>query len=592
MDFPTVWSLDEIVEGGIEGDSFQQLLDSLSSRVVLAIATSDSLPSISADIIAWRDALMTLVGLGQEATELAIFAHGHAAADTSNRSALMAVGQITDLSTKLERAWVPIGHNIAFCSEDEFGTLCRTEELIEMVPSFERTRRNRKLLMSQDRETLATELARDGIHGWGQLYDRVSGQLTVELDDGSIIGVSQAQNMMGSSDPAARAEAFQGYQKSWKGVEVQTAEVLGHIVGTRQTINDIRGVDEIEDSLSQNHLSRETLDAMMVAIKRARPLLTKYLKAKAAWFGLDALPWQDVNAPLGAGGSQSLKEGVSFVLEHFGSYHPDLRAFAEKALKSGWVETEDRSSKRPGGWCARLPLQRESRIFMTHGGTFSSTVTLAHELGHAFHNEVTKDIHPSKRDIPSTLAETASVFAESLVRDAALKAADSSEVRLEMLDARLRAAVAFLMNIPSRFAFERALYPLRKAGGFDPNTLSSIVVEAQREAYGDALGSWDETFWSSKLHFYISEFGFYNYPYSFGYLFAQLVYTQVLKAGEGGHQQLVELLRRTGYEDAEPLAQATLGVDLTDPETWWLAIAPLERDLEQWLEEAAKATRS
>ena len=161
-----------------------------------------------------------------------------------------------------------------------------------------------------------------------------------------------------------------------------------------------------------------------------------------------------------------------------------------------------------------------------------------------------------------------------------------------MLDARLRAAVAFLMNIPSRFAFERALYPLRKEGGFDPNTLSKIMVEVQRESYGDALGSWDETFWSSKLHFYISEFGFYNYPYAFGYLFAQLVYTQVLKAGEAGHNQLVELLKRTGYEDAEPLAQATLGVDLTDPETWWLAIAPLERDLEQWLEEAAKSTRS
>ena len=334
------------------------------------------------------------------------------------------------------------------------------------------------------------------------------------------------------------------------------------------------------DSLERNRLDKESLDAMLEASRRARPLLVRALHAKARALGKERLSTADLSAPVGETGAMDWSVARSMVETHFAAYHPELGAFARRAFAERWVEAEDRDNKRPGAWCGSLNTPRgASRIFMTYGGTFRSTVTLAHELGHGFHNHVLADVHPARRHVPSTLAETASIFAESLLRDAALEAADTLDSRLAMLDARLSAGVSFLMNLPFRYELERALYELRAKGMLDPAEVSARCVDLQREWYGDALSAWDETFWSSKLHFYISHFAFYNYPYTFGYLFATLVYRRFRPQGAAGYDAYVALLQKTGFARAEPLAQEALGLDLHDPDAWWEAIAPLEEDL-------------
>jgi oligoendopeptidase F len=338
-------------------------------------------------------------------------------------------------------------------------------------------------------------------------------------------------------------------------------------------------------------MTRTTLDAMHEAIKMFRVELLPYLSGKAQRLGLDKLGWQDLRAPIhGATVSHSWDDSVSFVLTHFKSAQEPLYQLAKNAFEQSWVEAEDRPDKRAGGWCTSIPKVRQSRIFMTHGGSFNSTVTLAHELGHAYHNSVLWDIPVTNRRVPMTLAETASVFAENVVRDAALNSAKTPGERLGMLDARLRSAVSFLMDIPTRFDFECGLYDLRAQGELNPDDLDALMLSAQKENFCDSLGDWNPTFWSSKLHFFMSRRSFYNFPYSFGYLFSSLVYAMAKTEGAGFQSRYVRLLQETGWRNAEDIARDHLGLDLEKPETWALAMAPIRQDLSAFA--AAKSEKA
>ena len=582
MTAPT-WNLDTIFPGGAQGEFFTTALKGGEHDVEALLARGDALPALPDDLDAWVAWLLDQERLIMTIWQVATYTHCVTCADTSDRGAARTASRADAVFSRFSRAWVGPEDAIARADDADFEALRSREELAHMDAHLRRVRKHRRLLLPRPEQALLRELGEDGIRGWGQLYDRISGQLQVPLD-GDEVAVTQATNMLGSTDAPTRTKALAALDASFQGVEEDCAQALSHIVGWRQSLNDRRGVDELADTLAKNRLTRKTLEAMLEAARRAQPLLHRYMSAKATLIQKD-FGWEDLAAPLPAQDStQDWATSREFILEHFHSYRPELADFARGAFDGRWIEAEDRNGKRPGGWCANVPLAGESRIFMTHGGTFRSTVTLAHELGHAYHNWVMRDLPYSQRAITSTLAETASVFAESLVRDAALKAADTRQSRLAMLDARLMAGVSFLMNIPARYEFERALYPLRRKGVFDPDELSALMVQCQKDAYGDCLASWYPRFWASKLHFYIAGRAFYNYPYTFGYLFAQLVYRRVLE--EGDHAAYISLLRRTGWDDSEPLARDTLGLDLEDADTWWLAIRGIEEDLDAFIAEA------
>ncbi len=582
MPAPT-WNLETIFSGGPQGPSFSEELAAVEALVEDLVGRGDALPELPDGLESWSSWLLDDARVLVRAAQLSTFAHCNTCADASDGQAARLAQRTENLFGRRSRGWVGPTDRLANSTDEGFTALTRRPELADHVIQLTRIRRNRHLLLPREQQAVVAELRGDGIEGWGNLYDRISGALQVRLGE-ETVSVGQAQNRLGSTERSERVAAFSGIREAWSSAEDGCAQALTHIVGWRQSINDRRGVDELADTLARNRLTRGTLDAMMEASASAQPLLKRYFEAKASLLGVDQMGWEDIAAPLPAPDSQQdWPQAEAFVLEHFHSYNPELADFAKKAFDERWIEAEDRSGKRQGGWCANLPGQGESRIFMTHGGTFRSTVTLAHELGHAYHNWVTRDLPLSRRQITSTLAETASVFAESLVRDAALEAASSRQARLAMLDARLSAGASFLMNLPARYAFERALYPLRRKGPFDPAKLSELMERCQREAYGEALSSWFPEFWAAKLHFYISHFAFYNYPYTFGYLFAQLVYRQVRASGD--HSAYVELLRRTGWDDSEPLAREALGLDLEEASTWRIGVKGLEDDLDAFLAE-------
>jgi len=322
----------------------------------------------------------------------------------------------------------------------------------------------------------------------------------------------------------------------------------------------------------------------MSAIASKYELPRRYLRLKARILGVSKLGFQDLSAPLPQLDNSQIgwTEAGKLLVEETRSAYPRFSEFCQDSLARRWVDWSPREGKRPGGYCTGSTRLRQSRIFMTYHGAFGDVMTLTHEFGHAWHNQVMKEERPLNLGYPMTLAETASTYAENLLIDALLQSPNSTrEQRLKLLDTRMERAAAFLLNIPSRFLFEKRFYEERAQGEVSVDRLHQLMQEAQLECYGDSLDpdQLDSFFWASKLHFYITEVSFYNFPYSFGYLFSLGVYARAQKEGPAFLPRYEALLQATGRATAEKVARDHLGVDLGQPQFWLDSLALVEDDL-------------
>lgn len=579
------WDLDSLYAGGPSGAPFTSEIESLDAELRELIDHGGTLGPrpAPAELAALLLALERIDDrLGQAYT----FAGGWASARATDKAAIRAEARVGDLATLYARARVVPDDRVARCSDADFQALLARPELAHMRSSLQEKRRLARFRLPEAEEGLARELARDGIMAWGELYDRESGALRIEVDRGNgpeSLSAGQVSQLLSHEKAEIRERAFAAAVSAWRTLGDRCAAALTHITGTRIVLNDRRGLDPLDEPLAGARIERRTLEAMLEAARSAAPLLQRYFRAKAKLLGKETLGWTDVLAPVGAGGGPvGYDDAQNFIVDQFSTFSPRLAEFSVRAFQQRWIEVEDRPGKRGGGYCAGVPLTRESRIFMTWGHNARSLSTLAHELGHAFHNEVLFALPPSQRELPMTLAETASTFGEALVREAALRQATDPGVRVRLLDGALQDATAFLANIPARFDLELALYRMRREGPLDADSLERETTRIFSRWYGEGVSSVDPTFWSSKLHFYISGVAFYNFPYLFGYLFSALVYEHFRPMGAEGAPGYERLLRRTGSEWAEPIARDELGVDLGDPETWKRALGGVERDLAQF----------
>src|SRR5690606_16117047 len=271
------------------------------------------------------------------------------------------------------------------------------------------------------------------------------------------------------------------------------------------------------------------------AVSRNKKPFVDFLNQKAKLLGMEKLGWQDVDAPDAFGDVKpprfTYDEACDFIIDNFSTFGPKLSSFAKHALENRWVEAEDRPNKRPGGYCTRLPEFEEARIFMTFTGSASDMSTLAHELGHAFHSHVMRDLPALNRGYAMNVAETASTFAELVISDATVQEAQSEEERINLLDNKIQRSATMFMNIQARFLFESRFYEERKKGIVTENRLNELMEAAQKEAFEDSLSSYHPTFWASKLHFFNTGVPFYNFPYTFGYLFSMGIYAKSIEQG-------------------------------------------------------------
>lgn len=579
------WDLDAILPGGPAGQAFDDEFAALRATLLALVERAENLPTMPHPAL-FAGVLLDLERFSPRLDQLYTFTGCHGAADAGGEAAIRAEARIAALGALASRAWVVPRDRVARMPNADFEILLAEPSLSHMQNMLRHDRATGRLRLSEREESLMAALAEDGIMGWGALYDVESGALRVELDRGNgpeTLSAGQAEQAMWGPDRSKREAAFTAVRASWSGVSRRCATILSHITGTRLALNARRGIDELEEPLVQSRIERSTLVAILEASREMRPAMVRYFAAKARVLGVNQLAWYDLSAPVGeAGAGASYAAAQELVVRQFGQFAPGMADFASRALRERWIEVEDRPGKRAGGFCAEVPLRQESRIFMTWSDNDRAAGTLAHELGHAFHNEVLFTRPVSQRRLPMTLAETASTFAEALVREASRGSATTPGQRLRLLDNSLSDASAFLCNIPARFELERALYSMRAEGPLDVETLGAATTRIYQEWYGGALSNVDDLFWARKLHFFIPSIAFYNYPYTFGFLFANLVYEHFRPQGAAAEAGYRRLLSRTGDDSAELIAQEELGLNLGSVETWRKAMGGILADVEAY----------
>jgi pepF/M3 family oligoendopeptidase len=526
--------------------------------------------------------------------ELNSFAGCHAAADAANLEYRQLESRLAALEPLTEKIAASIEFALQPCSDEVFEAFVSGDERLTEVRFYlEEQRQKAALRLPREQELLAAELAVDGFSAWGRLYDRLSGDLRVELmEKGELVEKSVGQVQFDSPQRSIRENNFYAADKAWSTIADTCADALNHLSGTRLTIYRRLGVkDHLDVPLQRNRMQRETLEAMWTEIAAFQPTLKKYLDRKARLLGLEKMAWYDQLAPLPQKYLGQVDPEIdydtacSLIAEAFDRFSPELGEFARMAYDQRWIEAESRPGKRQGGFCTGFDLKQQTRIFMTYNDTADSMSTLAHELGHAYHSWVLRNEPLLVQDYPMNLAETASTFAETVLGEHRLKSADV-QTKLAILEGMLGDAVSFLMNIHTRFLFEDAFHRDRPEGELSAAQFSKLMLEAQQTAYQDAFSEdgWYPGFWISKLHFYITGTPFYNFPYTFGYLLSLGVYALADEYGEEFPERYRQLLINTGCCNAEEAVAKTFDRDLSGPEFWRGSLQIVESRLNRFLE--------
>lgn len=444
--------------------------------------------------------------------------------------------------------------------------------------------------MAAEMEGLAADLNVNGLHAWGRLYDTLTGRMEFPMvfPDGheETVPMSRRRALMSEPDHRLRQAAFHAGQKPWDDHAVTLAAALNGIAGTRLSLYDRRGLDGfLEAPLFEGAMSRASLDAMLHAIRTHIELPRRALRKAAALQGTAALHFHDLEAPqIQVPDEKPLTwdEACATVDRAFTSAYPALGGYFREMLDRRWIEAEPRAGKRPGAFCTGSRKLREERVYMTYHDTVHDMVTLAHEVGHAWHSRVLRTARGYASRYPMTLAETASNFGEMILLDGLM--ADpglSPATRAHLLDQEMLRAHSYLVNIPMRYEFEKAFHEERARGEVSVPRLRELMTDAQKNLYGDTLmdGGEDPMFWASKMHFFITGTPFYNFPYVFGYLLGQALFARFQAEGSAFLPHYEAFLAMTGSADCEEVVRATLGADLADPDFWAQSILSLEPKL-------------
>ncbi len=452
--------------------------------------------------------------------------------------------------------------------------------------ALQRAKQEASHLMSPAEEALTAALNESGGTAWIKLHGNLTSQLTTPIElDGRIqeLPMSVIRNLAFEADRDMRRRAYEAELEGWKRVALPLAAAFNSIKGQVNLLAGRRGWQSpLEASLFANSIDRQTLDAMLSAARASFPDFRRYLQTKAHALGLPQLAWYDLFAPVGESEKiWEFDEAADFVIEQFGTYSERLSQFAARAFREHWIDAEPRAGKRDGAYCTPL-CGDESRVFANYKPAFGGMSTLAHELGHGYHNLNLAHRTMLQRNLPMTLAETASIFCETIIRHATLQRADRQE-QVAILEASLQGSCQIVVDITSRFLFEQRVFERRSQRELSTDELNNLMLEAQRETYGDGLDTsiLHPYMWAMKPHYYSVGRSFYNYPYMFGLLFGLGLYARYQQDPETFKRGYDDLLSSTGLADAATLA-ARFGIDLHAEEFWHASLDIIRDDINQF----------
>jgi pepF/M3 family oligoendopeptidase len=441
-------------------------------------------------------------------------------------------------------------------------------------------------LLDDQSESVLANMKTTGSSAWLKYKDQLISSLMITMDD-KTYPLTEILNMAYSKDKEIRKKAYEAEIAAYQNIELGIASALNAIKGEAITVAKLRGYHSVlERTLIDSRMSQKTLDVLLKTMKKALPMFEKYFQTKAKHLGYEnGLPWYDMYAPIVDVNSEyNYEKGSQFVIEQFSSFSQNLGDYAKMAIEKNWIDVYPRQGKVGGAFCHNLHCIQESRFLLNYGNDFSDVITMAHELGHGFHGHCLNSQTALNAQYPMPIAETASTFCETIVKKAALKNASKAE-QLMILENELSDCAQVIVDIYSRFLFESRLIEKREEGPLSVDEIKSLMIEAQKEAYGQGLDH--ETLhpymWTWKPHYYEADYAFYNFPYAFGLLLAKGLYGLYLKEGESFAKTYESFLSLTGKMNLEDVGKS-VGIDLTSEEFWQNSLDMIKEDLELFYE--------
>lgn len=519
---------------------------------------------------------------------LGVFAYCRQATDSRDQAARRRVSEIEKAGLVMARifrrfdAWLGTRADAldAWCRDSETAASYRThlEDRIEV-----QARR-----MSEELEDLAADLLLAGGGSLWKLQQSMTSQLTVPFEqEGTVrqLPVAMLRNLAYDPDGDVRRRAYEAELQAWDSIREPVAFALNGVKGSALALARRRGrKDVLEAALDANRIDRDILDVLLSSMEQAFSDFRRYFQAKARRLGQERLPWWDLFAPAGpASKSFTWTEGRAFILTQFERFHPDLADFARDAFDQRWIDAEPREGKVGGGFCAPVSSLDASRILVNYDGSFDQLATLAHELGHAYHNHCQRGLPQLLRGAPSTLAETASTFCETLVFEAGLAYAPP-EAQLSILETQLMGAAQIVVDISARYRFESEVLRRRARAELSADEFNEIMLQAQRETYGDGLDPdhLHPAMWILKPHYYSAEGNFYNFPYAFGLLLGLGLYARFREQPDGFKEGYEAFLRGTGAGKAARQTEL-FGIDLRDRAFWNQSLDVLRKRIDHYV---------
>lgn len=567
---PPRWKLDGIYPG-FESSEYQSDRDLFRKTNAALLKRVEDTATLKRAPDKWLKAIIKKLDLAVGLSEnLLSYAYCKFAVDTRSAPAVRELNAIEKDGLELHDALVRFRERLKPLRK-------RLSKIIQGSKTLQRFSffLNEQLLLQQKQmsiseENLANDLSLPGCEAWSRLQDSISSTLSAPWEGNERKTVVELRALALAPDRAVREKAYRAELDAWKTMEIPLAAALNGVKGFSVVLNKRRNYESaIEMARIQSRITPATLEALLSVMERNLPMFRRYLKAKAKLLGLKKLAFFDLFAPVGgATKTWTYAEARNFIIEQFNTFSWELGDFAERAFKEGWIDALPREGKVGGAFCTGMPLAGESRILANFAGTFSDVMTLAHELGHAYHGHVLVGQPNLYQDYPMTVAETASIFCETIVFNRALETVGDDE-RISVLEQFVQDATQVIVDILSRYKFEKALFERRSTEEVGPQELCELMLDAQNATYGDGLDPnlRHPYMWAVKGHYYRTDTPYYNYPYAFGQLFGLGLYAQYSQEEQDFPKRYRQLLEMTGKATANEVT-ARAGFEIEDQAFW------------------------
>ena len=581
-----VWNLDPIYRG-FDAPAFDADLATLKEAVAefasftATLADAEALEGLKTGI-ACQEKLMTL---GSKLIEYGMLRQ---AANTLDSEAGSRVGQVMAVFSDMAAPQAAF-QEWASKLPDLMELANQDEILKEYTFLFGNLKENSRFLLPGRCEEIMAKLTLSGGNAWSDLQQFLTSTVPVTYR-GEKTNLSSIRNLAYDADAAVRKEAYEAELGCYDRIADSVAFALNSIKLETITDCELRGYEgPLDRTLKGANMSRATLDAMLGAMDEYLPKFWQYLKAKAKALGHEnGLPWYDLFAPMGTmAGKYTAEESRDYLVKLFSGFDSELAEMVARAYDNAWIDFYPRSGKAGGAFCSEVNCLGESRILTNFDGQFGDVVTLAHELGHAFHNQCIEGHRMLNRDYSMPLAETASTFNECIIMNAAIKSAQDDGEKLALIESQLQDATQVICDIYSRYRFETMVFQRRGEEFMNAKTLCDMMTEAQKLSYGDGLdeNAMHPYMWVCKSHYYGPTF--YNFPYAFGALFARGLYAQYERDGADFVPKYKKLLYTTPVASAEDTAKVA-DIDLTDKEFWRSALKTIAEKIDLFCQLVAK----